>query len=95
MGSRAAARIHADRGFVMASSPFPFLASGDLQKQQKRNKPVDFSFFFFVFRSASLYRSVFFFPSLFQVAGCMTKKLSVTMLLSCLVGGDEGERSVV
>jgi hypothetical protein len=60
MGSRAAARIHADRGFVMASSPFPFLASGDLQKQQKRNKPVDFSFFFFVFRSASLYRSVFF-----------------------------------
>jgi hypothetical protein len=48
-----------------------------------------------LFSDLLLFTDLFFFPSLFQVAGCMTKKLSVTMLLSCLVGGDEGERSVV
>jgi hypothetical protein len=43
----------------------------------------------------SLHICFFISPSLFKLAGCMTKKLSAIVLLSCLAGGDEGERSVV
>jgi hypothetical protein len=80
----------------MASSPLPFLAGGDLQKK-KSQQPVDFSFFLSLFSDLLLFLQICFFvsPSLFQVAGCMTKKLLATVLLSCLAGGDGGERSVV
>jgi hypothetical protein len=60
-------KLHRTGRSGMASSPFPFLAGGDLQKQQNRNNQLILVFFFLCFQICfSFYRSVFFlFPLLY------------------------------
>jgi len=76
-------------GFIPSSLPRRRCA-----KHLKMQQAFNFSFSFLAFRSASFLIGLFFLfvsPSLFQVAGYMTKRLSTTVLLLCLAGGDGGE----
>jgi len=67
MGSHAATRKSKRiRGFGTTSSNFPFFASGDLQKQQKKQQAIDFNFsflFLHLFLVFFLPLGLLFFPS--------------------------------